>query len=66
MIQTGTPVVVTSGSLCAEPGIVVGAERPFVVVEIPRLGTRCMVLADDLRFVAEHEARREVFDAIGS
>ncbi len=60
MIQAGTPVEVTCGSLCAEPGIVVGAERPFVVVEIPRTGTTCLVLADDLAFPAERDARRRV------
>ena len=58
MIQAGTPVEVTSGSLCAEPGIVVGAERPFVVVEIPRTGSKCLVLAEDLAFPAEREERR--------
>jgi len=63
MIQAGTPVVVTSGSLRAEPGVVVGAERPFVVVEVPRLGTRCMVLAEDLEFVVERRARQGVLDA---
>jgi hypothetical protein len=50
MIQAGTPVVVTSGSMVAEPGVVVGFERPFVVVEVPRLRARCLVLADDIRF----------------
>ena len=56
MIQTGTPVVVTSGSMVAEPGIVVGTQRPFVVVEIGRTSARCMVLAEDLRFPEERKA----------
>ena len=63
MIQAGTPVVVTAGSLHAEPGVVVGTERPFVVVEVPRLGTRCMVLAEDLRFVVERRTRQALLDA---
>ncbi|MBI5486492.1 MAG: hypothetical protein HY905_04090 [Deltaproteobacteria bacterium] len=57
MIQAGTPVEVTCGSFCAEPGIVVGAERPFVVVEVTRTGATCLVLAEDLAFPAEREAR---------
>jgi len=60
MIQAGTPVEVTSGSLCAEPGVVVGAERPFVVVEMQRTGTTCLVLAEDLAFPAEREVRRRL------
>ena len=60
MIQAGTPVEVTSGSFCAEPGIVVGAQRPFVVVEVKRTGATCLVLAEDLAFPAECSARREV------
>ena len=59
MIQTGTPVEVTCGSFRAEPGVVVGAERPFVVVEMRRTGATCLVLADDLSFPAERRARRE-------
>jgi hypothetical protein len=58
MIQSGTPVEVTCGSFCAEPGTVVGAQRPFVVVGIPRAGVTCLVLAEDLVFPAEREARR--------
>jgi hypothetical protein len=58
MFQTGTSVEVTSGSFCAEPGTVVGAQRPFVVVEIPRTGAKCLVLAEDLAFPVEREARR--------
>jgi len=65
MIQTGTPVEVTSGSFCAEPGIVVRAERPFVVVEIPRVGAECLVLAEDLVFPDERETRRAAFASIG-
>ena len=57
MIQTGTPVEVTCGSLFAEPGVVVGAERPFVMVEMPRTGATCLVLAEDLAFPAERDAR---------
>jgi len=60
MIQAGTPVEVTCGSLCAEPGIVVGAQRPFVVVEIPRTRSRCLVMAEDLAFPEEREARRRL------
>ena len=60
MIQSGTPVEVTSGSLSAEPGIVVGAERPFVVVEIPRTGAKCLVLAEDLAFPGERDERRRL------
>jgi hypothetical protein len=60
MIQAGTSVEVTSGSLFAEPGIVVGAQRPFVVVELPRTGTTCLVMADDLAFPAERESRRRL------
>lgn len=62
MIQAGTPVEVTCGSLFAEPGIVVGAERPFVVVEIPRTGATCLVLADDLAFPAGRGAQRTSVD----
>ncbi|MBN1772544.1 MAG: hypothetical protein JXB32_14840 [Deltaproteobacteria bacterium] len=52
MIQAGTPVEVTSGSFRAEPGIVVGAERPFVMVEMSSTGTTCLVLVEDLAFPA--------------
>ncbi|MDI7269938.1 MAG: hypothetical protein QME96_18255, partial [Myxococcota bacterium] len=60
MIQAGTPVVVTCGSLCAEPGIAAGAERPFVVVDIPRTGSKCLVPAEDLAFPAERETRHRL------
>jgi hypothetical protein len=60
MFQAGTPVEVTSGSFCAEPGTVVGAQRPFVVVEIPRTGAMCLVLAEDLAFPTERESRRRL------
>jgi hypothetical protein len=60
MIQTGTPVEVTSGSFYAEPGTVVGTQRPFVLVEIPRTGATCLVLAEDLAFPVEREARRHL------
>ena len=60
MIQAGTPVEVTCGSFCAEPGIVVGAQRPFVVVEMPRTGATCLVLAEDLAFPGEREVRRRL------
>lgn len=66
MIQTGTLVEVTCGSFAAEPAVVVGAERPFVVVEIPRTGTRCLVLWEDLRFPVEREARRARWASAGS
>jgi len=61
MIQAGTPVEVTSGSLSAEPAIVVGAERPFVVVEIPRTGAKYLVLAEDLAFPGERNQRRRLW-----
>jgi hypothetical protein len=60
MFQAGTPIEVTSGSFCAEPGTVVGAQRPFVVVEIPRTGATCLVLAEDLALPVEREARRHL------
>ena len=67
MIQTGTPVRVTSGSMVAEPATVVGSERPFVVVEIRRTGARCIVLPEDLAFPLEREARRRLLcDQVGA
>ena len=60
MIQSGTPVEVTCGSFCAEPATVVGAQRPFVVVEVTRTGATCLVLAEDLAFPSDREARRHL------
>ena len=66
MIQAGTPVEVTSGSFAAEPGVVVGSERPFIVVEILRAGVRCLVLAEDLRFPVERAIRGELLESGGA
>lgn len=66
MIQSGTPVTVTAGSMFAEPGTVVRAERPFVVVQVTSTGSKCLVLVDDLRFPAECEERRRAFVAATS
>jgi hypothetical protein len=66
MIQTGTPVEVTCGSLCAEPGIVVGSERPFVVVEVQRTRSTCLVLVEDLTFPVERQTWRSLIDSHGT